>query len=81
MPTLAREIVVQNMRGKDSSPKLKFKGFCVGNPYVNPYSGDCALHRISLSSCACADRDIVVTGVVWTVQECQLWWKQLGDIS
>jgi len=37
MPTLAKEIVDQNSAGKN--PILNFKGFAVGNPYTNTYSG------------------------------------------
>jgi carboxypeptidase C (cathepsin A) len=37
MPTLAKEIVDQNSAG--SRPKLNFKGFAVGNPYTDVYSG------------------------------------------
>jgi hypothetical protein len=37
MPTLAREIVDQNTAGQN--PKLNFKGFAVGNPMTETYSG------------------------------------------
>jgi carboxypeptidase C (cathepsin A) len=37
MPTLAKVIVDQNKAG--SQPVLNFKGFAVGNPYTNFYSG------------------------------------------
>ena len=39
MPTLANEIVNYNDAQKDSSLKLNFKGFAVGNPYTDYYSG------------------------------------------
>lgn len=39
MPTLANEIVNYNDVEKDSSLKLNFKGFAVGNPYTDYYSG------------------------------------------
>jgi carboxypeptidase C (cathepsin A) len=37
MPTLASKIVNENKAG--TFPKLNFKGFAVGNPYTNVYSG------------------------------------------
>lgn len=37
MPTLAKEIVDMNTAG--NNPILNFKGFAVGNPYTNVYSG------------------------------------------
>ena len=37
MPTLAKQIVDQNTAG--TQPRLNFKGFAVGNPYTNTYSG------------------------------------------
>lgn len=40
MPTLAKEIVDQNTNG--SYPHLNFKGFAVGNPYTDVYSGTAA---------------------------------------
>jgi carboxypeptidase C (cathepsin A) len=39
MPTLANEIVNYNDAQKESSKKLNFKGFAVGNPYTDYYSG------------------------------------------
>jgi carboxypeptidase C (cathepsin A) len=39
MPTLANEIVNYNDAQKDASAKLNFKGFAVGNPYTDYYSG------------------------------------------
>ena len=39
MPTLANEIVNYNDAQKDASSKLNFKGFAVGNPYTDYYSG------------------------------------------
>jgi carboxypeptidase C (cathepsin A) len=39
MPTLANEIVNYNDAQKDASTKLNFKGFAVGNPYTDYYSG------------------------------------------
>lgn len=41
MPTLAKEIVDQNAAGVN--PKINFKGFAVGNPYTNVYSGTPAM--------------------------------------
>lgn len=41
MPTLAKQIVDSNALG--SQPKLNFKGFAVGNPYTNVYSGTPAM--------------------------------------
>lgn len=41
MPTLAKEIVDQNTAGK--YPRLNFKGFAVGNPYTDVYSGTPAM--------------------------------------
>jgi hypothetical protein len=41
MPTLAKEIVDQNSAGVN--PTLNFKGFAVGNPYTNFYSGTPAM--------------------------------------
>lgn len=41
MPTLAKEIVDQNTAG--NNPKLNFKGFAVGNPYTDVYSGTPAM--------------------------------------
>lgn len=41
MPTLAKEIVDQNTAGV--YPKLNFKGFAVGNPYTDWYSGTPAM--------------------------------------
>ena len=37
MPTLAKEIVDQNTAG--NNPKINFKGFAVGNPFTEVYSG------------------------------------------
>lgn len=37
MPTLAKRIVDENALGVN--PHVNFKGFAVGNPYTNPYSG------------------------------------------
>jgi hypothetical protein len=37
MPTLAKEIVDMNTAGEN--PKLNFKGFAVGNPFTETYSG------------------------------------------
>lgn len=37
MPTLAKEIVDQNTAG--NNPQLNFKGFAVGNPFTEVYSG------------------------------------------
>jgi hypothetical protein len=37
MPTLAKQIVDSNKAG--GQPILNFKGFAVGNPYTNVYSG------------------------------------------
>lgn len=42
MPTLAKEIVDQNSAGKE--PSINFKGFAVGNPYTDPYSGTPAMY-------------------------------------
>ena len=42
MPTLARKIVNKNreiMNGSSSDLNLNFKGFAVGNPFTNKYSG------------------------------------------
>lgn len=40
MPTLAKEIVDQNKIAASTGNKvLNFKGFAVGNPYTDPYSG------------------------------------------
>jgi carboxypeptidase C (cathepsin A) len=41
MPTLAQQIVNQNNAGVN--PKVNFKGFAVGNPYTNVYSGTPAM--------------------------------------
>ena len=41
MPTLAKEIVDQNAAGQN--PKLNFKGFAVGNPFTETYSGTPAM--------------------------------------
>lgn len=41
MPTLAKQIVDTNALG--TNPKLNFKGFAVGNPYTDPYSGTGAM--------------------------------------
>lgn len=41
MPTLAKEIVDQNAAGVN--PVLNFKGFAVGNPYTDVYSGTPAM--------------------------------------
>lgn len=41
MPTLAKQIVDSNSAG--GNPKLNFKGFAVGNPYTDPYSGTPAM--------------------------------------
>jgi carboxypeptidase C (cathepsin A) len=41
MPTLAKQIVDSNAAG--GNPKLNFKGFAVGNPYTDPYSGTPAM--------------------------------------
>lgn len=41
MPTLAQEIVNMNTAGVN--PVLNFKGFAVGNPYTDPYSGTGAM--------------------------------------
>jgi carboxypeptidase C (cathepsin A) len=37
LPTWAKKIVDENTAGKN--PKLNFKGFAVGNPYTNVYTG------------------------------------------
>jgi len=39
MPTLAYEIVKYNEKQGDAGLKLNFKGFAVGNPYTDYYSG------------------------------------------
>jgi len=40
IPTLAQEIVNQNSQAATTGQKtLNFKGFAVGNPYTDPYSG------------------------------------------
>ena len=39
MPTLAKQIVLENSRNSNLETKLNFKGFAVGNPYTNPFSG------------------------------------------
>jgi carboxypeptidase C (cathepsin A) len=41
MPTLAKQIVDMNAAG--GNPKLNFKGFAVGNPYTDTYSGTPAM--------------------------------------
>jgi len=41
MPTLAKKIVDMNTAAVQ--PKLNFKGFAVGNPYTDPYSGTPAM--------------------------------------
>ena len=41
MPTLAKEIVTQN--ANSTNPALNFKGFAVGNPYADVYSGTPAM--------------------------------------
>lgn len=41
MPTLAKRIVDENTNG--TNPRLNFKGFAVGNPYTNIYSGEPAM--------------------------------------
>lgn len=41
MPTLAKQIVDANAAGQN--PPLNFKGFAVGNPYTNFYSGSPAM--------------------------------------
>lgn len=41
MPTLAKQIV--DMNANASNEKLNFKGFAVGNPYTDPYSGTGAM--------------------------------------
>jgi carboxypeptidase C (cathepsin A) len=41
LPTLAKQIVDQNKAG--SNPIVNFKGFAVGNPYTNVYSGTPAM--------------------------------------
>jgi carboxypeptidase C (cathepsin A) len=41
MPTLAKQIVDSNAAGV--TPKLNFKGFAVGNPYTDVYSGTPAM--------------------------------------
>lgn len=41
MPTLAKQIVDSNTAGVE--PTLNFKGFAVGNPYTDPYSGTPAM--------------------------------------
>eukprot|EP00597_Dinobryon_sp_UTEXLB2267_P017630 CAMPEP_0201114278 /NCGR_PEP_ID=MMETSP0812-20130820/78309_1 /ASSEMBLY_ACC=CAM_ASM_000668 /TAXON_ID=98059 /ORGANISM="Dinobryon sp., Strain UTEXLB2267" /LENGTH=479 /DNA_ID=CAMNT_0047377899 /DNA_START=9 /DNA_END=1448 /DNA_ORIENTATION=+ len=41
MPTLAKQIVDSNAEGKNFV--LNFKGFAVGNPYTDPYSGTPAM--------------------------------------
>jgi serine carboxypeptidase-like clade 2 len=41
MPTLAKQIVDSN--ANTANPKLNFKGFAVGNPYTDPYSGTPAM--------------------------------------
>lgn len=40
-PTLAKEVVDQNAAG--NNPKINFKGFAVGNPYTDVYSGTGAM--------------------------------------
>ena len=41
MPTLAKQIVDSNAQGTNFV--LNFKGFAVGNPYTDPYSGTPAM--------------------------------------
>lgn len=41
MPTLAKQIVDSNTAG--GNPKINFKGFAVGNPYTDVYSGTPAM--------------------------------------
>lgn len=41
IPTLAKQIVDSNTAGVE--PALNFKGFAVGNPYTDPYSGTPAM--------------------------------------
>ena len=41
IPTLAKQIVDSNTAGVE--PTLNFKGFAVGNPYTDPYSGTPAM--------------------------------------
>jgi serine carboxypeptidase-like clade 2 len=41
MPTLAKQIVDSN--ANSANKKLNFKGFAVGNPYTDPYSGTPAM--------------------------------------
>jgi carboxypeptidase C (cathepsin A) len=43
MPTLAKKIVTKNAANADTSRVLNFKGFAVGNPYTNPYTGIMAM--------------------------------------
>ena len=42
MPTLAKQIVDMNAQA-DATNKLNFKGFAVGNPYTDPFSGTPAM--------------------------------------
>jgi carboxypeptidase C (cathepsin A) len=37
IPTLAKQIVDENAAG--TNPLLNFKGYAIGNPYINLYSG------------------------------------------
>lgn len=43
MPTLAKQIVTSNQNVTGNNVKLNFKGFAVGNPYTDPYSGTPAM--------------------------------------
>lgn len=43
MPTLAKQIVDSNASPTSGDIKLNFKGFAVGNPYTDPYSGTPAM--------------------------------------
>jgi hypothetical protein len=39
IPTLAKQIVLENKNNVGTDKWLNFKGFAVGNPYTDPYSG------------------------------------------
>ena len=44
MPTLAKKIVqANNYPNIGANITLPFKGFAVGNPYTNPYTGSAAM--------------------------------------
>ena len=45
MPTLAQQIVNENTAGTNKI--LNFKGFAVGNPYTDPYSGTPAMIEVT----------------------------------